>query len=767
MISSVFALKEANTIPEYLVSNTETRLEENYYFNDSLKFLLECHSELLSCRQTFYKIVLENANENPYIVNESFNDVMNKIKEIIKKILAYIESLVKRFITSLNKFVSSDRYIIRMKKEISKFPKDKSFDISGYNYTLNDRVPVVDIIGLNIDDIQTALRDLEKTNASDVEITKLNNALAIYSSEERMDEIRSQILNVDYKITESSYANEVFAIYRDGKSEESTISIDKAEVDRALNEYEGYKTKIKEVNRLQANIRSKYKSLETSIDNMINNTIMDSINKSGADSATKANLKNSLNTLIGSQVQTVQRIANMHVQAIAAKLDAYNSLVLQDRNILYRALSIVQKDINNMRIMENYTGYDYTRDGIYKGYVLEKYFMNKEQQRFVEECLALSESKIPELTAINEDLKMDKKNMFERIKNVVKTIFEKFMMKMNSFIMNDKKFLNKYKDIILTKKVEPYKLNNMPNYEAGIKNIKEHKIPKLDIKNMLSETETDIQKKILSTYTGDGDFVDFAKKYFLSNNEPNKEEIESSTLKMAEIYAFCIGAEAAINTLKNDLNTFSAAAESAKNAVLNALPKNEAIDIVGEKYYYSTVLEAYINEADDKGTETDSNNSTANLKLDVPKQDNKATDNANLEKDVKSDDKGKTDDQQAKENKNTEAKKVEETAKWYLNTIKTVCTAKITAFQKIYSEYMKILRYHVKAATGSLGNASNFTEEDQKNIRAAMKEYNEAKDNNSKKAAEDKIINIYKSKNMVIDAHDVQTLVDKNKNNLG
>ena len=35
MISSVFALKEANTIPEYLVSNTETRLEENYYFNDS------------------------------------------------------------------------------------------------------------------------------------------------------------------------------------------------------------------------------------------------------------------------------------------------------------------------------------------------------------------------------------------------------------------------------------------------------------------------------------------------------------------------------------------------------------------------------------------------------------------------------------------------------------------------------------------------------------------------------------------------------------
>lgn len=770
MISSVFSLKEANTIPEYLVPNEETKLECNYY-ESSLDFLLECQEELLSCRRDFYKTVLES-NENQYVINEAFNDVLQRIKEIIKKILAYIESIIKRFITSLNKFVSSDKYIIKMKKEISKFPSNGSFTINGYNYTLDDNIPIVDIVGLDLTEVKSALEEIEKDNSDiGVKLAKLEVILSELTSDRKMDEIRSHILNTSYNISDNSFANEVFAIYRDGKSSEQSIDIRKADVNRAMDDYEGYKDKIKKVNTLKSDISSKYKSLESQIDYIVKTNIKESIEKSNADPETKSVLTNRLSNLVTSQAQSISKIANYHVQAIAAKLDAYNALVIQDRNILYTALNMVNKDINNSRIMENTEDYNYTRDNIYKSYLIESFYMNKEQQRFVEECLALSESNIPELKTIHEDLKMDVKGKFEKLKAMLKEIFQKFLMKMNKFFTNDKTFLEKYKDVILTKKVEEYALNNMPDYEAGIKNIKAHKLKKLDIKNILSKTEAEIQKELLPAFDGN-DFTDFAKRYFLCNNTPNREKVQSTTLNMAEIYAFCLGAPAAIKALENDQKEFAAAADAAKNAVLQVSAKNEAIDMVGKKYYYSSVLESFINEDGEKAAEQQPAQSggeakaNTNLKLDVPTPDNKAKENENLDKDVKSDDKGKDAETQAKENKGSDSKKVQETATWYLNTIRTITTAKITAFQKIYSEYMKILRYHVQQATGSMGNASKFSEDDTKQIKSAMQDYLKG-DDSAKKTAADKIISIYKSKGMVIDAHDVQTLVEKNKGSLG
>lgn len=764
MISSVFSLKEANTIPEYLVSNKETKLECNYY-SSSLDFLLECQEELLSCRREFYKTVLESEGDQ-YIINEAFSDVAKTIKEIIKKILAYIESIIKRFITALGKFVSSDKYIIKMKKEIYKFPSNGKFTINGYNYTLDDNIPIIDVVGLDLSEIQVKLKDIENDNSDPgIKLAELNTILADLTSEGKMDEARSEILNVNYKIPDSSFANEVFAIYRDGKSSEQSIDIRKADVNRALDDYEGYKDKIKKVNTLKSNISTKYKSLESSIDNMIKTNIRDAISKSNINDQTKNSLNNSLSNLITSQAQAINKIANYHVQAISAKLDAYNALVIQDRNILYTALNVVNKDINNSRIMESTEDYDYTRDNVYKSYLIESYYMNKEQERFVEECLVLSESNIPELKTIHEDLKMDVKGKFEKLKAMLKEIFQKFLMKMNKFFTNDKTFLEKYKDVILTKKVEEYTLNNMPDYEAGIKNIKAHKLKKLDIKSLLSKTEAEIQKEMLPAFDGN-DFTDFAKRYFLCNNTPNREKVQSTTLNMAELYAFCLGAPAAIKQLENDQKEFLAAADAAKNAVLQVSAKNESTDMVGRKYYYSSVYETFINEEGKPAQDNGAAKSDSNLKLDVPTPDNKAKENENLDKDVKSDDKGKEAETQAKENTGAESKKVQETADWYLKTIRTICTAKITAFQKIYSEYMKILRYHVQKATGSMGSASKFSEDDTKQIKSAMQDYVKG-DDVAKKTAADKIINIYKSKGMVIDAHDVQTLVEKNKGSLG
>lgn len=786
MISSVFALKEANTIPEYLLNNKETTLEENYYTNSTLDFLLETHNELLSYRKDFYKNIMEAGEGNPCIINEAFVDILDKIQEIIKKILAYIESIINKFKTQIMKFIRSDKYLIKMKSTISKFPNSEYFYITGYKFTFDNNVPIVDIAGLDLSEIENIIN---REESIDSKIETITGMIYRLSDQVGMDDIRGEILNLNYGIQEANFNNEVFSIFRDHKSEESEIKIDKEYITNALKYFDGYSDEIKSLKRLQSNIKYKYNNLKIQVEKIIKDGLnvdgsikfntRENIDRFGSDIIEDFNT--SLNRLLTNQVSYIQKISTYHLQAISAKLDAYNALAIQDRNVLYRALSIIQKDINTTRIMgENYTSYDYTKDATYKEYLLKKYNMNQEQKRFINECLLLCESNIPELKAIHEDLKMDTKNFFEKVKNAIKEIFQKFLMKMNKILLGDKEFLKKYKDIILNKKVEEYELNNMPDYEAGISNIKSHKLKRLNLNDIISKDESQIQSELLNTYKGDGDFVDFTKRYFLCDNRPNKDTVKSSTLNMNKIYDFCVNAPNAIKTLENDLKEFTMEANNIQSKVLSTLTESTIIDIYGEKYYYSSVLESFINEdkqdvkndttSQSNATNTNKENSNSNAKLDLEPSREDNNKNKDLDKKVKSHDKSTDADKQAEDinnKQNVDKAKVKSAVTDYINTIKTITvTAKITAFEKIYSEYMKILRYHVSKATGSMGSTSKFSEEDVKSITNAMKEYKNATDKNQRDNAAKKIIDIYKNNNIVIDYRDVKSLVDKNSKKL-
>lgn len=750
MISSAFALKNSNIIPDYLTGNPETKLEQNYYVNSTLDFLSECNKELLDCRKDFYRTVLEDYDNNPYMVQESYNTVLAVIKSIGKKILAYIESLIARFITQLSKYAESDRYILKMKKQIEKFPNNETFKIEGFKYTFEENVPVINVIDLDLNDIESKLR-----SKGDV-VGRLNQLYAIsndISSENNMNEIRGHILNLKYPISEVEFTDKVRSTFRNGQSKAEPIIVGKAQVSQALEEFENYKDMIKDAKRIRQNIKNEYALIETRINN-----IMDESNKvKDEDSETVANFKECVNQLVSKLVEIIRKISSLHAFAISAKIDAYTESYLQDRSILYKSLDVIQRDLGNTYTMSESYEDDYTRRCIDKSYIFENYFLNKQQERFVQECLLLSESNIPELKTIHEDLKMDVKNKFDKLVAILKDIYQKFMTKMKSLINDSKEFLTKNKDAF-AKKVAEFILNNLPDYETGIKNIEGHKLQRLDIKTMVSDSELDIQKKLLPEYTGDGDFAEFAKRYFLCGNKPNREKVSSNSLNMGDIYAFCLGAENQLARLNNDLNDFNNAASNAKNSV-SASIKTESVNEFGRRLYYSRVLESYVNEEGEQ--ETEKADSKADLKLDVPSQDDKSKEEP--KETNKQDDTTKTEE---KPSDNGETKKLEETAGWYLKTARTILTAKITAFQKIYSEYMKILKYHVKMVSGPTQTAGKFTDEDQANIKNAMKEYNDAKDENGKKAAADKIINIYKSKNMNIDAHDVQTLVSKNQSKL-
>lgn len=760
MISSVFALKEANTIPEYLIPNKETKIEENYYTNSTLKFLLECQEELLNCRKEFYVSVMEASESNPYLITESYNVILSKIKVIIKKILSYLESLIRKFSTEFPKIVKSDKYLLKSKKEIEKFPTDGSFEFSGYTFTIDEDIPIVDIIGLDLSELSNKIKDGGK-------IATMFDQL---SDMRRMDEIRGQILKTN-PIPETSFGNELFAIFRDGKSDPTDITIKREDVITSLNNFAGYDRQLREVRRIQNQISSKYRILQQQVEDIIKHDINadgssksnDSIHDTHSENDV-ATLKDMLDKLLIKQTQYIQRIASLHIQAVASKLDAYNSALVQDRNILYRALNIVRNNpIEEVAMNETYADYDYTRDIIYRDYVLEKYFMNENQRHFVEECIILSENNIPELEFINEDLKMDIRNKYEKIKKLLKEIFDKFKAKVTEMVNDSKEFLAKHKDNIINKKVKPYVLNNMPQYSAGIKNIDNTNLPnRIDINKLESLSELQIQQLILPGYKGDEEFSEYAKRFFLCDNTKNEDRQSTDPeINMSNIYNFCTDTTR-LNAMNKDIIEVNGEVSKVQAAIVRDVQESTIRDYMGSKYVYSNVLDVFINEDD-----ANDKQSTSGVKID-DNQSNTANDGSksdlNIPKEDKPDDKNddnKSNNPNGEKKEEPEKKADSEKLKKldiYLKNLRIAVTAKLTAFQKIFSEYMKIIKYHIKSLLGKVSNEDA--------IKTAMKEYMNA-DENGKEEAANKVIEELKKAGRTITRDQVDTLVEKNKSKLG
>lgn len=775
MISSVFKLKGCESIPKELVSVKQTNLEENYAINETFNFLLECKKELDTCRQEYYKTVLES--DNQYIIDESYMDILNTIKNIIKKILAYIETLIKRFITEISKYVKSDKYLYMMRNEIKKFPKDENFQISGYNFTLNENIPAVDIHGLDLNNLRSEIDKILKSNDIESSIYTLIGLEADFT-ESKMSEIRGEILNKS-PIEEKDFTNQVFTCFRDNSSSETYIKIGNKEVLETLDEYFNIDNKVKEVRSLFYKIQSKYKELEKQVNEIgklttrvdgssrINNDSLD-IDK---EKITKRN--NALNDIIVKLVDQIRRISELHLQAVRGKLDAYAALLVQDRGILYKALNVIQRNTKDTFVMRGFkedVSYDYTRDAYNELYFTSRDIMNLRQKCFVDECLALAESNIKELKVIKEDLDLNEKKGFDKFKEILEKIFNKFNEKIQSFINTNKKFLQDNKDIILNKKVPEYTINNMPPYSLGIKNINNANLPATsDINKLLPMTETEIQKTILPKYDGNGDFAEFAKRFFLCDNEENRNEVKSTDqeVNMKDIYEFCSNPEG-IKQIANKVKTYSSEVAKVKTAIIKNKVRNESFNDLGKNYHYSSVLEMYINEDDATDTkkapettiEKNPNNQTssdqnANTKSKLDLDNDKNPDNP----------KNKTDDNTNNNEKkeNTDSKKAKETGDWYLKNLNIALTAKMTAYQKIYSEYMAIIKHHVNLANGD-GNTEN---KDDTEVRNAMKEYLNADTDEARKTATDKIISAVKNYNgKTIDAHDAANLANKNKGNL-
>ena len=332
---------------------------EESYFTDTLQFLMESTRELNNCKKELYLNILESG-EDYDVITESFSDFFHKAKEIIERFLRYIKSLFDRFITSLKKFVNSEKYILKSKDTLKKFKSDHEFDFEGYVFSFNDNIPSIkaeatfkkDFIELDFDGILKEKDPKKVVDMISAQHSKLNNDL----NNDRYNVFRQEVIMADRPIYADDFAEELFMVFRSGQTEKDDINIDHDKVMECLGRIQNYKSFETPIKKTKDKIEREYEKVKKSIENMISRNKDNDIDKllsieivgnydaySGPIQVSSEALTK-IDLFLKTKVSEILELSNIHSLAFSYKLDAIHECYRQDKQILYRALNKIQKD---------------------------------------------------------------------------------------------------------------------------------------------------------------------------------------------------------------------------------------------------------------------------------------------------------------------------------------------------------------------------------------------------------------------------------------
>lgn len=351
---STFTLKESTDINtlDNISAYTESSVELTF------NFLTETKMEINNASQELYKGILEA--ETYEVVNESYSNFFTFIKEIIAKFIRFIKSLFDRFVTTLNRFIQSEKYLLKHEKDFSKFTPTMEFDFEGYHFTIDDPgIPMVEcragfnsaFVGLNL----AGIDGKSKEDQSAFIIDELDKAK--YDIDEFIDKFRGEVIGkLNFPISESDFSNELFMVYRDGYDTTSSITVDASVINDSLINLKRYKEREKAVKKIKSKLESEYKSIERSLDRVVVRNRDNDLSKLiGIDiqgdytSDSYKGIKVSeevltkLNAFFKAKVDQVEKMSSIHSLAFSYKLDAIKDCYIQDKKILYNALTRIQK----------------------------------------------------------------------------------------------------------------------------------------------------------------------------------------------------------------------------------------------------------------------------------------------------------------------------------------------------------------------------------------------------------------------------------------
>ena len=268
---------------------------------------------------------------------------------------------------------------------------------------------------------------------------------------------------------------------------------------------------------------------------------------------------------------------------------------------------------------------DYTSIVTECSYKYEVMRLENDMREFMQECVVLSEG-VDVLNRVNaiHEAAADKKNSFwQKFKTFFTKIWFKFIERVDALLKKDSNYLQKYKNIILGKKMIDAKYT-IPDYAEAIKRIE-------DKNNLIFPDISFIEKlenQVRADYQGDGQSAGNTKQNtdnkdkwrvdiqnFITNNKikPAGDEsfaeackkyygggeavaTESSKLNISDMYNFCISKDTLIKNIRTQNDAFQKWMNTAEQQY-NSSYKKLTSELVANKPLDKTSNNATIEKA--------------------------------------------------------------------------------------------------------------------------------------------------------------------------
>ena len=354
-------------------------------------------------------------------------------------------------------------------------------------------------------------------------------------------------------------------------------------------------------------------------------------------------------------------------------------------------------------------------ESVYNEYLFNKIQQEQTLTNMINEQLIMTESttlvqKEAKLSALYEAKLGDKaKSTWNKFVDFINSLFSKFMESITHILFSYKKYLTKYKDIILNKKFKISLTEPLPgNYMVGTKRCFNVNIPlfnynEQNMKALQSDEDLDALKLIIKDikYDKGKDLNENLKDYFLGIDAGIIDNIEK--LDRKTMYDFCYNEEKIKDNGEKDLKTLKDTTQKIENIITSELQKNEQAGgtINGEAYTIN--CSKPLLEADDNNQNSDNNEQQGGAKAaGHVKITNTNPVNSSLDKNYKGDldeDNLKQQGQTANAAKETN-KSVDDAINQWSKVCRSVITAKMTAQEAIAKDYMSIIRAHVRSYVG-------------------------------------------------------------------
>lgn len=319
----------------------------------TIGYLREMNTTYREANKEMYRAIYEA--DNFVAVNEAFSDFFQKIKDIIKSFIKYIKSLFERFITTLHRIVNSEKYLLKKEDVLKKFNSDHEFDYDGYEFTIEPNIPVCDaLVEFNSEFVKLDLSKLGADNKKNKETLKdLYKSVKDEIDGEKYDKLRGKVIGQpDRAIYQSDFSSELFELFRNNMDSTSIFTVDSAKVMECFRDMKDYKETEKNVKKTKKELENQYKQIEKQIDRMISSERTAGGFKiksndaavAGNDATLDNDSMNQLNLYIKALTNQITEMSTIHSIAFSQKLDALKDKYVQDKRILYIALSKIEKD---------------------------------------------------------------------------------------------------------------------------------------------------------------------------------------------------------------------------------------------------------------------------------------------------------------------------------------------------------------------------------------------------------------------------------------